>query len=336
MIRVQDKLIGGNKTFIIAEIGSNHNQDIAQAYKLMDIAKECGADAVKFQSIKGEKLYQYSKISSEQVELLNKIQLQEEWYEKIFDYAKKIDIICLSAPTYLEAVDLLTENKVPIVKIASPQTYGFPQLIERVSDMNVPIIMSTGYCLYNDIERAVSLIKNREQLILLHCIASYPTCVCDVNLNFIETLKKMFGTIVGFSDHTMGYHITLAAVAKGAKVIEKHITISRDEEGPDHFFALEPHEFKDMVSSIRDIEIAFGTEYKDKLTEFEVENREAFEMRLYSKRSMLKGEIVSNNDIDYYRGEESELSAWKLRDILGKQLADNLNEHTPFNRCDLL
>ncbi|WP_167956000.1 N-acetylneuraminate synthase family protein [Anaerosporobacter faecicola] len=336
MIKLDNNTIGGERTYIIAEIGSNHNQDINLAYEMMEIAKECGADAVKFQSIKGEKLYQYSRISPEQIDLLKKIQLEEDWYDKIFDYAKKIGITCLSAPTYLDAIDLLNAQQVPIVKIASPQTYGFPQLIEKVNDMNVPIIMSTGYCLYKDIERAVKLIRNREQLILLHCIASYPTPVDEVNLNFIDTLKAMFGTVVGFSDHTLGYHITLAAVARGAKVIEKHITLSRKNIGPDHFFAIEPNEFKSMVSCIRDIEKALGNGIRNNLTEFELENRDTFEMRLYSRNKVEKGKIITKEDIDYYRGDNSMISAWNLNEIVGKQVQAEIESNHPLKIKDFL
>ncbi|SFR58631.1 N,N'-diacetyllegionaminate synthase [Anaeromicropila populeti] len=328
-INVGTKEIGGEKTFVIAEIGSNHNQSLEKAKEMMLAARECGADAVKFQSIKPDKLYHMDKLSNDEKKLMKQIELKEEWYRELFSLAEKAGIICTSAPTYLEAVDLLVQYGVPILKIASPQVYGFPQLIQRADKANVPMILSTGYCGYKEIERAVNCCSNKSKLVLLHCTANYPTAPNDVNLNFMTTLQNMFGTIVGYSDHTLGYHIPIAAVAKGAKVIEKHFTLSRSEEGPDHFFAIEPGEFKEMVSAIRETEEALGDSGKPQLTEFERDFRKKIEMRLFASRSIMTGEEIHSDDLVFLRGSEEAVSAWDVNLVLGKKAGQYIEKGEP-------
>lgn len=337
-IKINNNIIGGERTFIIAEIGSNHNQDINRAYELIDIAVESGADAVKFQSIKADKLVRLDEIDMKTKEVLKKIELKEEWYGSISKYCESKCIPFFSSPTYLEAVELLVKNNVKLMKIASPQTYGFPELIRQVGKTELPTIMSIGYCNYSEIERAVNVFRetNNKNLILLHCSSNYPTPFDQVNLNFIPTLKDMFGTIVGFSDHTSGISIPIAAVSKGATVIEKHLTISKYEEGPDHFFAIEPNEFKSMVDSIRDIESAFGKKSKQKLSKFEIEFRDEIEMKIVLNKSLEKGEIVSKDHINYLRTKNGVgVSAWKESDIIGKRIKKNIEKNTFIEFSDL-
>jgi sialic acid synthase SpsE len=329
-IEVGNKIIGGEKTFVIAEIGSNHNQNLELAYKLIDIAAESGADAVKFQSIKPEKIYNLDDLKAKDRELLDKIKMKEDWYQKIINYCQDRGILYFSAPTYIGAIDLLVEYDVELMKIASPQTYGFPKLIEEVSRTNLPTIMSTGYCKYKEIERAVNVFKKvgNKKLILLHCISDYPTLPEDANLNFIPTLRDMFGIIPGFSDHTLGYEVTLAAVDKGAKVIEKHITLDRDMEGPDHHFALEPVEFKKMVKGIREVESAQGKSYKDQLKEFEISFRKEVEMKLYANKMIKKGEKITRDKIDYLRNKKDiGISAWKEGEVIGKKAKNEIKKN---------
>ena len=233
--------------FIIAEIGSNHNQDINRAFELMEVAKEAGADAVKFQSLRLDKLIKHDEITAEDKILFSKIKLEENWYEKLFSYAKKLNIECISAPTYLEAIPLLVKCGAKYMKIASPQTYGYPKLIKEIAKTDIPTIMSTGYCELNEIERAVKLFLKygkKDNLTLLHCISEYPTILQHVNLHYMTTLQKIYDVKIGYSDHTLGDCAVYSAVALGAKVIEKHMTLSRNDDGPDYFFALEPNEFK--------------------------------------------------------------------------------------------
>ncbi len=316
--------------FIIAEIGSNHNQDIKQAFELMDTAKQSGADAVKFQSLRLEKLMTPADITAADIELFQKIELQEEWYGKIFEHARQIGIKCISAPTYLQALELLLEYGADIIKIASPQTYGFPELIKQAALSRVHTIMSTGYCGEKEIARAVKLYEtygDMQKLTLLHCTSQYPTETNNANLNYIKTLKETYGTTVGYSDHTLGITAPVAAVALGASVIEKHITLSRNMNGPDHYFALEPKEFKEMVSKIRQTETLLGSAEK-KLTAFEKSFRDSVIMYPYSVRAIQKGEKITSDDITYYRSKTKGISPWEAEQ---KLLGTVLDESVPAN-----
>lgn len=319
IIKVGNKTIGGDSTFVIAEIGSNHNQDIKIAKELMHSAKEAGADAVKFQSINPLEMYHYDQLSIDEKELLNNIRLDEKWYFELFEYAKKLDIILTTCPTYLKVIPILEEYNIELYKIASPQTYGFPQIIDEVSKTNKPIIMSTGYCRYAEIERAVQRCKERDKLILLHCISTYPVNASEVNLNFIKTLRDMFGIPVGFSDHSLGYGITLAAVALGARVIEKHITFSRQAKGPDHYFALEMKEFENMVTEIRNVDLAMGRTTKQELSSSEMYYRDKYVMKLVATSDIHQGEKITSLNTKYVRDEKiKQYDIWSNGLIIGK------------------
>ncbi len=320
-------------TFIIAEIGSNHDQDLKKAYELMDVAKEAGADAVKFQSIQIEKMIEKESMTAEMKSLYDKIQLREDWYQDIFSYAKKINIECLSAPTYLDAIPLLQKSGANYMKIASPQVYGFPRMIRCVAQTGLKTIMSTGYCEEPEIERAVRMYEkygDKRNLTLLHCVSQYPTEPENVNLKYMVYLKDKMGVDIGLSDHTMGTAISIAAVSMGAKVIEKHITLSRASDGPDHFFALEPKEFSDMVLGIRSVELALGSDTKE-LTSFERDFRDSIVVYPYAKKNMMKGEVVEEDDIEYYRATSPGISPWLVDEmIIGKSLNKDLQKNEKF------
>ncbi len=323
--------------FVIAEIGSNHNQNIEQAFELMDIAKQSGADAVKFQSLKLNKLIADSDIRQTDIELFQKIELREEWYDKIFAYAHKIDIECISAPTYLLALELLKKHNVKHIKIASPQTYGFPQLIKKAAQLKIDVIMSTGYCEETEITRAVELYKTYGDLqkLTLLCTSQYPAEPDKANLNFIKTLKNKYGTAVGYSDHTLGTTASVAAVCLGASMIEKHLTLSRKMEGPDHYFALEPDDFKKMVSNIRETEQLLGMPEK-KLTDFEKDFRESVMMYPYSARAMQQREKITEDDITYFRSRSKGISPWSVEQkLLGKTLCKSVPANYQLKETEL-
>lgn len=267
--------IGNGHTFIIAEIGSNHNGKLGIAKELIREAKGCGADAVKFQSIKYDKLYQKTDIAED-----TRIQeIPEDWYPELIKFCKSEKIYFSSSPTYSEAVDILQELNIDFFKLASPQTYGHPQLIEKIAKTNKPIIASTGYCKLSDIDRAFYLInKFNKKVALLHCVSQYPMKEDDANLEFIRTLKAIYDIPIGFSDHSPNILTSLAAVALGADIIEKHITLDKDSSGPDHAFALEPQEFGKMIGYIRLIEKTRGKDIKI-LTSDELHMREYIQMR---------------------------------------------------------
>ncbi|MBA7580652.1 N,N'-diacetyllegionaminic acid synthase [subsurface metagenome] len=311
--RIGKKLIGKGKIFIIAEIGSNHNQNIDTAKKLIDVAVEAGADAVKFQSIKYDMLY-IKKENTETEKLFEKIQLKEDWHKELFDYCRTKQILFCSAPTYLEAVDILERINVKLYKIASPQTATSPQLIEKIAKLRKPIIMSTGYCTLEEIDRAVKIVEKmgNNKLTLLHCISEYPTNPKEVNIKFIQTLKQVYKVPVGFSDHTLGWEITLAAVAIGADIIEKHITLSRNQKGPDHFFALEPKEFKRMVEDIQTVEESIGNGVKLKITTNETKILNKIRMKAIAKNDISKGAKLNKKEDIIFRRINRGMDAWEI------------------------
>jgi len=303
------KLIGKGRTFIIAEIGSNHNQNINMAKKLIDIAVESGADAVKFQAIKYNKLY-----VKKDSDIKKSFELKEEWIEELFNYCNKKRILFFVSPTYLESIDILEKLNIKLYKIASPQTITYPQIIEKIAKLKKPIIMSTGYCTLEEIDRAIKIVEKvgNKKLALLHCISEYPTKPEYVNLKFIQTLKRAYNIPVGFSDHTLGWEVTIASVALGASIIEKHITMLRDQKGPDNFFSLEPDEFKTMIKNIRIIEKTIGDGMKLQITKNEKNILDKLRMKAIAKRDIFKGKKLNKKyDIDFRRDVDG-IDAWDI------------------------
>ncbi len=272
--------------FIIAEAGSNHNGSLEQAKKLIDVATEAGADAVKFQIYKAESLYskytpEFSYLKGQKVyELIKDIETPREWLKKLAGYCEAKNIIFLATPFDFEAVDLL-EKSVPAFKIASFEITDL-ELLQYAARKGKPMIISTGMANLGEIEDAITAIKSvgNEDIVLLHCNSLYPTPAEVVDLKAMATMKTAFKVPVGFSDHTLGIHMPIAAVAMGACVIEKHFTLSMEMKGPDHSFAIEPAELKEMVRCVREVEKAKGTGIKEK-SELESE-----EMYVKARRSI--------------------------------------------------
>jgi sialic acid synthase SpsE len=305
-------LIGKNNigtedsVYLIAEIGSNHNQDKNLALEMIDMAAKSGADAVKFQSIRFDKLYHHSNETTKFREWFRQIELDENWYLDLANQAKKSGIDFISSPTYIEAVDLLEELNVPAYKIASPQVYGNLDIVRRAAQTGKPLIMSLGYCEYNDISKAIKAAEEEgnDQITLLHCISKYPMRPKEANLRFIKTLKKMTGCSVGFSDHSLNDHLTIAAVAMGARVIEKHVTMDRKMNGPDHNFAMTFDEFSSMESRIRDISLALGNGIRKKLLEDEYLYRDSVELKAFSKQNIDKGIFIDDSMLFFRRSSK--------------------------------
>ena len=232
---------------------------------MIDKAAAAGVDAVKFQTFKAEKLYskktpKFSKDTINPFDLIKSIELPRAWHEELYKYATDRNLHFLSSPFDYKAVDLLDEIGVPAFKVASFEIIDL-ELLKYIAKKKKPIIISTGMANIEEIEEALSAIRSQRNnnIILLHCNSVYPTPVEIVNLNAIDIMSKIFEIPIGFSDHTLGIYIPIAAVAKGAKVIEKHFTLDRRMKGPDHHFAIEPDELKQMVQNIRDVEKAIGT-----------------------------------------------------------------------------
>ena len=286
-VKIGNKLIGdGEHCFIIAEAGSNHNGSLERAKKLIDVAVKAGADAVKFQIYQAENLYskytpEFSYLKGQNIyELIKSIETPREWLKELARYCETKNIIFLATPFDFEAVDIL-DKYVPAFKIASFEITDL-ELLKYAAEKGKPMIISTGMANLGEIEEAISAIKSvgNEDIILLHCNSLYPTPVEVVNLRAMETMRTAFKVPVGFSDHTLGIHTPIAAVAMGACVIEKHFTLDRTLPGPDHSFAIEPAELKEMVRCAREVEKAKGTGIKEK------SDLESEEMYVKARRSI--------------------------------------------------
>lgn len=324
--------------FIIAEIGSNHDRSLVQAKKLVDAAKAAGANAVKFQSLAFDKQWLASMASKSLKDLHKRVDFPDKEMKSVAAYAKKKGIIFFSAPTYMEAVDFLEGLNVPVHKIASPITVGFTALATRISETGKPIILSTGYCSKAEIDRAVMAVRRggNNKMVMLYCISSYPTEAKHIDFAFMEKLQKEYGCLIGFSDHTMSTSLAALAVSKGARVIEKHLTLSRKLKGPDHPFAIEPHEFKEMVKNIRDAEIAIVPRKSEwrALRPFEVSFKKKVLMKLVSAKAMPKGTKLSKSDLIFRRAPGG-IPEYEIDRVIGKTLKHSLYEHALITKKDL-
>lgn len=270
-VKIAEHVIGqNNPCFIIAEAGVNHSGSLKMAYKLVDIAVEAGADAVKFQTFTADRLATamapkaaYQQITTNQnesqLEMLRSLELSPEHHYQIKEYCKKNKILFMSSPFDEISADFLEEMGIEVFKIGSGEVTNLP-FLSHIASKGKPVILSTGMASLGEVESAleVMLSKGLNDIVVLHCVSNYPADPRDVNLRAIHTISSAFGFPVGFSDHTMGVEISLAAVALGACVIEKHFTLDRNLPGPDQLASLEPAELKAMVSGIRKVEMAMG------------------------------------------------------------------------------
>lgn len=270
MFEIAGKKIGaGHPCFVIAEAGVNHNGSLELALKLVDIAASAGADAIKFQTFQAEKVISSSapkaqyqvdsgNPSETQLEMVKKLELDESAHIEIADYCRKKNVMFLSTPFDYESVDLLERLGVPAFKVGSGELTNL-QFLEYLAKKKKPIILSTGMACLSEVECGIEAVsKFGTPLALLHCVSNYPARPEDVNLRAMETLSQAFRVPVGFSDHTLGIEISLAAAARGASIIEKHFTIDTSLPGPDHKASLNPHELSSLVSGIRNIQSSLG------------------------------------------------------------------------------
>lgn len=312
-IKINNRLVGeGEPVFIVAEAGVNHNGNVDLAKQLIDAAKDAGADAVKFQVFKADKLimrntekanYQKATADSKesQYELMKRLELTENNFKELADYANKKEIIFLASPYDQEGVDLLYEIDVPAFKVASGEITNFP-LLKHIANKGKPIILSTGMSTLGEVDEALRVIRDHgvEDIVLLHCITSYPTKIEDVNLTAMQMMKCAFKLPVGFSDHTLGMIMPIAAVALGAVVIEKHFTMNRNLSGPDHNASLEPYELRDMVTAIRNVERALGDGIK-RPTGNEEEIKKLARRSIIAGVDIPKGTVITEKMLDFKR-----------------------------------
>jgi len=292
--------------FVIAEAGVNHNGSLTLAYQLVDVAKAAGADCVKFQTYitdndtaesceKAE--YQKNGQEESQYQLLKRLELSFDDFRKLQEYCNKKEILFLSTPFDIESLFFLESIQIPVWKIASSEVENF-QLLREVAKTHKPVILSTGMCRMDEIEAAVNVLRRfgTEKISILHCNTQYPTPMEDVNLSAMNDLRDKFGTTIGYSDHTMGIEVPIAAVAMGAEIIEKHFTLDRKMEGPDHAASLNPAELKEMVKGIRNIEKAIGNGEKIP-SNSEKENRIAARKSIFARCDIKKGQPFTEDNI---------------------------------------
>lgn len=312
--------------YIIAEAGVNHNGSFDLACRLVDAAKTAGADCIKFQTFRAQNLVSrnagkadYQKDTTgdgSQADMLTKLELSYDAFSRLKQYCGEVGITFLSTPFDLESAAFLDELGVPFWKIPSGEVTNLPYL-EALAKTGRPVVMSTGMCEMGEIEAALRVLRENgtSDIRLLHCNTEYPTPFADVNLRAMETMRRAFGVEVGYSDHTKGIEVPIAAVALGATIIEKHFTLDRNMEGPDHKASLEPDELAAMVSAIRNIEQALGSGEKT-VSPSERKNIVVARKSIVAKRAIKAGERLTEENLTVKR-PGSGVSPMRWRDVLG-------------------
>ena len=325
---------------IIAEAGVNHNGSIEIAKQLVDKAVEAGVDIIKFQTFKAEKLvsktakqaeYQKKNIGSgsddSQYNMLKKLELSEQDHQTLIEYCQQKGIKFFSTAFDMESIDYLHSLNLGLWKIPSGEITNYPY-IKKIAQYHEPVILSTGMCELDDVSAAIKVLLDngvkRDQITILHCNTEYPTPYEDVNLLAMQELKYIFLCKIGYSDHTKGIEVPIAAVALGASVIEKHFTLDRNMEGPDHKASLEPDELKAMVSAIRNIEKALGTKKKT-VSESERKNIAIARKSIVAACPIKKGEILTELNLTVKR-PGSGISPMRWEEVLGTKAIKDFEE----------
>ena len=321
--------------YIIAEAGINHNGSFETACKLVDAAKSAGADCIKFQTFKSENLVSHNARKADyqknttgngsQLEMLKKLELSYDEFIELKKYCDKVGICFLSTPFDLESIDFLNSIDMPFWKIPSGEITNYPYLCS-LAKTGKPVIMSTGMCTVEDIEAAIKVLTENgtKEISLLHCNTEYPTPFEDVNLKAMQTMRDKFGLNVGYSDHTKGIEIPIAAVAMGAAIIEKHFTLDRNMDGPDHKASLEPDELAAMVKAIRNIEMAIGTGEKVPSAS-EKKNMPIARKSIIASRNIKKGEKLTEANLTTKRPGNG-ISPMKWNEVVGTYAVRDFEE----------
>jgi N-acetylneuraminate synthase len=313
-IKIGNRFIGStNPTYIIAEIGANFDKNIDKAKRLVEAAKESGADCAKFQTFSTPKIVSeggFSRMKLNGVhgswgrtvsEVFKDAEFPREWHQEISDFCKKIDIDFSTSPYDFEAVDLCVELNVPFIKIGSGEITWL-EMLSYIGNTGKPLMLATGDATMAEIDEAVRTIQatSNDQLVLMQCITNYPSKIDSANVNVIKTYQSAFDVLTGYSDHSPGPVVALASVVLGGCVIEKHFTLNKNDKGPDHPHSMNPIEFKIMVDYVREMERAMGSSRKEVVAE---ESETVYVQRrcLYAKNNLKKGQILSENDIDVLR-----------------------------------
>jgi len=330
-IEIGSLTIGAGRTFMIADVGSNHNQDLKLALETIDAAVDSGADAVKFQSLQMKELYLSP--SQDVKNLYAQIDLDESWYFELKSHCDKRKVTFFSSPTYMSAVDSLEKINVSLYKLASAQIGTYPQIVDRVARTGKPVILSSGLVTTGELESSVRQLEkaNNKNYIILHCNSIYPAPYERVNLPLMQTYGSLFGCPVGYSDHTVGNHIAMAAVAMGASVIEKHFALNLSLNTPDMIVAIDPEGFSCLSRGIREIEKALTPQTRLSIEPEEQEFKDSLTYRLVLMRSKKKGEEFNADDFDFRRHTDG-IDCRHLEIIIEHFCAEkNINEGTLLN-----
>ncbi len=305
MIKIDDKVIGkGYPTYIVAELGVNHNGNMELVKELIDKASEAGVDAIKFQKFKTESLVtknapkaKYQEVTTDaaesQFDMLKRLELSENSLQELYNYAKFKGIEAFATPFDDESVDFLYNLGIKAYKVGSGDITNIPML-KKIAKKGLPVILSAGMSTLGEIEDALDAIRSEgnDKIVLMHCTSNYPTNEEDVNLKAMNTMMTAFQIPTGYSDHTMGTAVSIAAVARGAVIIEKHFTLDRSLPGPDHSASLEPKELKELVEGIRAVERALGSPIK-KPNKSELEVKYVAQKSIVAAMEIKKGEIIT-------------------------------------------
>lgn len=331
-----------DSTFIIAEIGVNHNGSVDLAKKMIKSASGCGVDAVKFQTFVSEDLVtenaktaKYQEVNTNedsQFEMLKKLELSFDDFDELKEYAEDCGVIFISSPFDFKSVDLLEKLNVSLYKLGSGELTNY-ELIDYVLSTDKPLIISTGMASLEEIKETYNHIGNKENLIVLHCITGYPTSFEEANLNFIKTLQNELEVPIGFSDHSPGIELPIAAVALGACVVEKHFTLDKTLEGPDHKASLNPEEFKAMVSAIRNVEVAMGDGVR-KFSANESEIKKVARKSIVLNEDVKKGTIIQKEMLAIKRPGTG-ISPKYIGEVVGKTAIKDLKSGTLL-KCEYL
>jgi len=339
-----------NKTIIIAEAGVNHNGDIETAKRLIDVASDAGVDYVKFQTFKAERLvspsaqkakYQIENDTSKddsQLKMLKKLELSDNDHKELISYCKSKNISFFSTAFDEEGISYLSSLNFDMFKIPSGELTNYPYL-KAIAKTGLPVILSTGMANLDEIEKSINVLVSygtkKSEITVLHCNTEYPTPMIDVNLKAMLTIKEKLGVSIGYSDHTLGLEVPIAAVALGAKIIEKHFTLDRSLKGPDHKASLEPNELKEMVIAIRNIEMAISGNGLKEASLSEKKNIHIARKSIHLSKDLTSGSIINEQDIISLRPGDG-ICTMNWENIIGKQVNKDLKKFTKLTLKDLL
>ena len=338
-----------DKVLIIAEAGVNHNGDIDLAHRLIDVAAKAGADYIKFQTFiteliidvsapKAEYQQQTDKAPDSQYEMVQKLELPFEDFSQLKDYCKLKGIGFLTTVADLVSLEKIDAFDLDFIKISSGELTN-RLFLKKIAKQNKPILLSTGMANLGEIETALNILSSGsikwEDITILHCNTEYPTPMQDVNLKAMISIREAFKTNIGYSDHTLGIEVPIAAVAMGATVIEKHFTLDKTMPGPDHSSSLEPHELKSMIDAIRNIELALSGNGIKEPSISESKNIPVVRKSIFSKTSIARGELITEENIILKRPGDG-IPAIEIDKVLGKKASRSIKEGSKLSYNDIL